>query len=567
VSVVELLIQLAQHDKELAGDLEAVEAKEAELEAMQAKAVELQKQLERAAHEREEYRKLYELTTMELERLRRHLFGRKSERVSKEQLSFDELTALLGTLGKNAPTEENEAGEADTEEDAPATRGGSKEKKKPTRQTLPEHLPVETIVLMPAELKSVDLEQYECIGEEVSETLEHRSASKVVVRVVRPKYVKKGEPDAGVITAPPLDLPIERGLAGPALLAQVVVDKFEDHQGLSRQERRFEREGLHLSDSTLGGWLESLHTLCDPLVLAMAADTKLTCPYIATDATGVLVMAKEECRRGHFFVLLGSDKHVLFRYSKEHTSAAIQSFLAGYQGYVVADAHSIYEGLYRNGCVEVGCMAHARRYFYKALDSDPERARVALGLMGKLFKIERDIAELPRGKRERVRQDKSRPLVDALFAWCEQERDKVLDHTPIAQAIRYALNQRVALSRFIDDGRLPLSNNDSERALRQLVIGRRNWLFIGSDEGGERAATFVTLIASAKLHDLEPYAYLRDLLCLLPSWPRNRVLELAPAYFKQTLEREDVQQRLQANVHRRLSLGEPTDGTLFVARA
>jgi transposase len=578
VSIVELLTQLAQHDKELAdAGRDAIEAQSAELEAVRTRAAELEKKFARAAHEREEYRKLYELATLELERLRRHLFGRKSERVPEGQLAFTELTALIQALeAKNTSDEPSDTATADDEQsatnaDAQTTRqgssGGEKRSKSTGRRPLPEHLPVETIVLLPAELRGADLAKYECIGEEVSETLEHRSAAKVRVRVVRPKYVEKGAPQAGVITASPVEQPIERGLAGPALLAQVVVDKYEDHQGLHRQERRFEREGLRLSDSTLGGWVEALHTLCDPLVLAMCADTKTTCPYIATDATGVLVMAKDECRRGHFFVLLGADKHVLFRYSKEHTSEAIQKFLSGYQGYVVADAHSIYDALYRRGCTEVGCMAHARRYFFRALDSDPQRARVALALIGKLFKIERDIAAAARGKRERVRREKSAPVLSAFFSWCEGERDKVLDETPISKAIRYALNQRAALSRFLEDGRLPLSNNDSERALRQLVIGRRNWLFVGSDEGGHRAATFVTLIASAKLHGLEPYAYLRDLFCLLPSWPRNRVLELAPAYFKQTLEREDVKQRLADHVLRRVSLGEPFHGPIYVARA
>jgi transposase len=568
VSIVELLSQLAQHDKELAeAGRQVVDAQTAELQTAQAKAAELEKKFERAAHEREEYRKLYELATLELERLRRHISSRKSERMPEGQLSFDQLAALVGALKTTdgaASTQDTPAATTDDQ----GRVGDEKKKRKPTgRQPLPEHLPVETIMLMPAELQGPERDAYECIGEEVSETLEHRSASKVRVRVVRPKFARKGESAAGVITAPPLEMPIDKGLAGPGLLAQVIIDKYEDHQGLNRQERRFEREGLHLSDSTLGGWVESLHTLCDPLVLAMCADAKQTCPYIATDATGVLVMAKEQCRNGHFFVLLGAEKHVLFRYSKEHTSAAIQKFLAGYQGYIVADAHSIYEALYRNGCVEVACMAHARRYFYKALDTDPERARVALSLIGKLFKIERDVADAPRAKRERTRQDKSRPILDALFAWCEQERDKVLDQTPISQAIRYALNQRAALSRFVDDGRLPISNNDSERALRQLVIGRRNWLFVGSDEGGHRAATFVSLIASAKLHGLEPYAYLRDLFCLLPGWPRNAVIELAPAYFKQTLEREDVQQRLRDNVFRRISLAEPLpEGPIYIAR-
>jgi transposase len=240
--------------------------------------------------------------------------------------------------GAVSPGDESTSGTEQSEKE--------KQKRRPTgRQQLPEHLPLVKITVMPAELQGSERELYECIGEEVCETVEHRSASSVRLRVIRPKYVKKGAAEEGVLTSPPLEQPIERGLAGPAMLAKVVVDKYEDHQGLHRQERKFEREGLHLSDSTLGGWVEALHTLCDPLVLAMCADSKKTCPFIATDATGVLVMAKEECRRGHFFVLLGGEKHVLFRYSKEHTSAAIQGFLDGYQGYIVADAHVIYDAL------------------------------------------------------------------------------------------------------------------------------------------------------------------------------------------------------------------------------
>lgn len=491
---------------------------------------------------------------LELERVRNRIFGKSSERVPEGQLPLKNLEQLLATMDRATEDSRPDAqGEnaADAATNERSAEHAERQKRKPTgRQRLPEHLPLVSITLMPAELQAAERDLYECIGEEVSETVEHRSASSVRVRVVRPKFAKKAAPGEGVLTAQPLEQPIERGLAGPAMLAKVVIDKFEDHQGLHRQERKFEREGLHLADSTLGGWLESLHTLCDPLVLAMCADSKKTCPFIATDATGVLVMDKDQCRRGHFFVLLGGDKHVLFRYSKEHTSAAIQGFLTGYEGYIVADAHVIYDALYRKGCIEVACMAHARRYFFKALATDPERARVALALIGKLFKVERDIKGATRSQKERARREKSKPVLDAFFAWCEKEQDSVLDETPISTAIRYTLNQRVALKRFVEDGRLPMHNNDSERALRQVVIGRRNWLFVGSDDGGHRAATFVTLIASAKLHGLEPYAYLRDLFCLLPSWPRNRVLELAPAYFKQTLETEDAQQRLRRNVYR-----------------
>ena len=155
-----------------------------------------------------------------------------------------------------------------------------------------------------------------------------------------------------------------------------------------------------------------------------------------------------------------------------------------------------------------------------------------------------------------MRKREAAPIVEKFFAWCDAEADRVLDETPSAKAVGYARNQRAALSRFLEDGRLPIHNNFSERELRREAIGRKNWLFLGSDDGGEVNATFVTLLASCQLHELEPTAYLRDLLCLIPSWPAKRVLELAPAYWQKTLEQQDAQQRLAANVYRQVALGE-----------
>ncbi len=179
---------------------------------------------------------------------------------------------------------------------------------------------------------------------------------------------------------------------------------------------------------------------------------------------------------------------------------------------------------------------------------------MALSIIGALFKIERTIATAPPGKRKSVRTTQSAPLVDKFFAWCEAEADRVLDDTPIAKAIGYALNQRASLRRFLDDWRLPMHNNRSELELRREVIGRRNWIFVGSDEFGEVNATFVSLLASCAMHRIEPWSYMRDLLCLLPRWPRSRALELAPAYWRKTIEDPEVQQRLADNPFRAITL-------------
>jgi hypothetical protein len=301
-------------------------------------------------------------------------------------------------------------------------------------------------------------------------------------------------------------------------------------------------------------WHITLARLCRSLVDAMLEDA-FESPYLCTDATGVLVQAPERCKHGHFWVLVAPGKHVLYRYSDRHDGAAVDALLEGYKGYLVADAHVVYDHLYATGHVtEVACWAHCRRYFFKALESDPERAKAALAFIATLFKIERSVATAPRKKKEQARKRQSEPIVDRFFAWCDSERDLVLDESPISKAINYARNQRDALRRFLDDGRLPLHNNISELALRRQVVGRKNWLFLGSADGAEANTTFVSLLASCAMHGVEPWAYLRDLFILLPGWPRSRVLELAPVNWKATLEKDETQQKLAANVFRRVLL-------------
>jgi hypothetical protein len=341
------------------------------------------------------------------------------------------------------------------------------------------------------------------------------------------------------------------------MLADSIVRRFQDHQPLNRLEGIYGREGLALPRSTLCTWHMELAPLVRPLVEAMFTDA-LGLPYLCVDATGVLVLAKERCRTGHFWVLVAPDRHVLYRYSKEHNGAAVDKLLPGYSGYLVADAHSVYDHLFRGGAViEVACWAHCRRYAFKAMASDPERAKVALTHIGALFAVERMLAGATPTTRQDVRRDRSKPIVDAFFRWCEDEEPRVLDESPISQAIGYALNQRQALERFLDDGLLPLHNNASELNLRRQVLGRRNWLFLGSDDGGETNTVFVSLLASCRLHETEPLSYMRDLLCLLPRWPKHRLLELAPVNWQQTFEQAETQKLLAANVFRRAVLNIP----------
>lgn len=282
---------------------------------------------------------------------------------------------------------------------------------------------------------------------DVREVLERRPASTVVVQLIYKKFVRKDRArnaPTQVLCPETVELPIERGLAGPGMLADTIVRRWQDHQPLNRLEDIYSREGLDLAKSTLCTWHEALADLARPLVDAMRQEA-LAEPYLCVDATGVLVQAKEKCRAGHFCVLVAPEKHVLYGFSKQHNGAAVDELLGGYQGYLVADAHAVYNHFYEGGdVIEVGCWAHARRYFFKALASDPERAKVALSHIGALFRIERTIADSPRNKKEQVRRAKSRPIVDNFFQWCEFEAERVLDESPVSTAIGYARNQRVA---------------------------------------------------------------------------------------------------------------------------
>jgi transposase len=429
---------------------------------------------------------------------------------------------------------------------------------KPTgRKPIPEHLPRVEIQVLPPEVERKGLDAFERIGEEVSEAIERRPASLVVARVVRPKFVPIGrqkDQPTEVLIGEPLELPIPKGLAGPGMLADTIVKRWQDHMPLNRLEDVYARDGVELARSTICGWHGTLAELAKPLVSAMRADA-LTLPYLCTDATGVLVQDKDKCRTGHFWVLVAPGRHVLFEYTAQHSSQAVDDVLGDYKGYLVADAHAVYDHLYGTGdVIEVNCWAHCRRYFFKALTSDPERATVALGWISALFRIERSLADSPRTKKERTRQKRSEPIVSAFFSWCDAEAGNVLDGTPIADGIRYARNQRAGLSRFLEDGRLPIHNNMSERELRREAVGRKNWLFVGSDDGGHVNATFTSLLASCRMHQVEPWAYMRDVLCLLPRWSEHRLLELSPVEWSKTRERDDVRALLDQNPFRKLTL-------------
>jgi transposase len=473
--------------------------------------------------------------------------GREREIGDPNQVTLSMLTMMTG--GGAAPAPEPEPKETVREH----------ERAKPTgRKPLPEKLPRVDVTVLPPEVQARGTDAFEQIGEDVTETVERRPSALVVVRVHKPKFVEKDRDlkhDVRVFQAPPPELPIERGLAGPALLADTVVRRWADHLPLHRLERIYGRDGLELPRSTVCDWHAALARLAKPLIAAMWKDA-FAAPYLCVDATGVLVQAAEKCRNAHFFVVAAPERHVLFGFAAKHNSAAVDALLGGYEGVLVADAHAVYDHLFKDGKIrEAGCWAHVRRYFFKSLGSDPPRARHAIALIGRLFSIERALATSTPEARLATRRRDSAAVLAQLEDWCDAESEKVLDETPISKAIGYARNHRAALRTFLDDGRVPIHNNWSERELRREAVGRKNWLFVGSDEGGVVNATFVSLIASCQLHGIDPFEYLRDLFCLMPSWKAVDVLELAPSQWKQTSARAVVRKALDENIYRRASLG------------
>lgn len=527
---------------------------------------ELKARVERAEHERNEFRKLYLLVSLELERLKRQLFGKKAETVdpAQVQLAFGPVLEALERARGGGLAEANqvESELAKLRDRAQAEVVRRKAEKKPPvphgrRDVSMEDLPVETIVLEPPERLLPGGEALEKIGEEVSEQIDRRPASFVRVRVVRPKYKLPATvaadaaqaKAASIVIAPLPERPIPRGIAGPGLLAHVLVSKYADHLPLHRQEKIFRREGVHLPRSTLCGFVQGSVVLLAHLVEAMWEDARAHARWVCIDATGVLVLAKEQCRRNHFWVVVAERDHILFRHTRTHDGLVPAGLLEGFKGYVLADASSVYHELYRReaAITEVGCWAHARRRGFDALGSDEQRALVLIGFIGLLYDAHLVSTDPKTGLTDGARRKaEAEPVLAKLFDWIAIERPRVDDDAPTAKAMNYIVNHRTQLTRFLDDGMLRLDNNLAELELRREKVGAKNWLYCGSDDGAHWNAVVVSLVASCQLHKIEPWAYLRDVLTLLPSWPARRVLALAPKYWNETRQQPETQQRLAA---------------------
>jgi transposase len=381
------------------------------------------------------------------------------------------------------------------------------------------------------------------IGVEVSEQYDWKPSCLFVVRHIQKKYARRElldetglEPmQQNVIVASKPAQPIPGGLAAPGLLAQIITSKYTDHLPLYRLEGILERQGARISRQTLDGWVLQCVDVCWPLYHA-AIDIVLASQKLHTDDTPVKIRDahKKLKHTGRFWTYVGDEEHPLtvFDYTPSRKRDGPAEFLKNYHGYLQADAFNGYDGIYleSNGQIqEVGCWAHARRKYFDGRRADPAHAEAALAWIGKLYGIEKELRErtagewldLPLADRfsqiAAVRQERSRPLLSDFQRWLEAESPKLLPKNPIRQAMDYTLGNWSALSRYIESGRLAIDNNAAENSLRGICLGRKNWLFCGSDRGGRAAAVYFSLIASCKRHEIDPFAYLRDILRRLPT--------------------------------------------------
>jgi transposase len=462
-------------------------------------------------------------------KLQRMQFGRKSEKLQRQ---IEQLELRLEELQANR----EEASSAESQAAAPPILITTPAAK-PVRRALPEHLPRETQAHAPKQVRCDCGGELRKLGEDVSEVLEYVSEHFKVIRHVRTK-LSCTKCDCIVQAAAP-SRPIERGLAGPGLLAHVLVSKYCDHQPLYRQSEIYARHGVELERSTLADWVGGTAKLLEPLVETLRRYV-LTASKVHADDTPVPVLApgNGKTKTGRLWTYVRDDRPaadhaapaVWFAYSPDRKGEHPERHLREFCGTLQADAYAGFNQLYENGRIqEAACWAHVRRKFYDLQQAHASpTATEALERIGALYGIEKEIRGRPPQERRQVRQARSKPLLDSLRQWFETTLLKLSRKSDTTVAIRYAISRWDALVRYSDDGRLEIDNNAAERALRAVALGRKNYLFAGSDSGGERAAAIYSLIGTVKLNGLDPEAYLREVLTRIADHPISRINELLP---------------------------------------
>lgn len=541
---------------------------EAENACLRAKLTDSEQTLERL-------RQAYTNALEQLQLAKRKLFVAKAERreAVPEQLQLDLLTQQVEQLGKElnqAETAAKSDTSTDTTEPAQPNKtvkarqdDGAKPKSGGRR-----NLALSTLPMIRVEITNPELEgQAERIGFEESWKLGYERGGQRRILVARVVYrLPAQDPESDAVQIVKAEAPkelVRRSLLSASLIAHVLIAKYVLGVPFARQESLYQLMGEGLDRSTMCRYAEDIGATLGAVVDAMAHEAKTTAFCLLTDATGVAIQPtcigdgkRQPCRKGHFFVVLADKDHVFFEYQPKHTSKAVSEMFRGFHGYIQADANAVYDALFRGGTSvtlwneepqdpppkEVGCYSHCRRNFWDAAVCKHPEGLQGMKLIDALFEADDPLWKLPPSQRQLQRHKILLPMVNAFFDWVRQESKQQRPRGLVSKALGYALRQEAPLRRFLEDPRLRLENNAAERAIRPIATGRKNWMFFGSDDHAGAAANLFSLVASCKLHGLDPELYLAELIRVMPYWPRQRYLELCPRYWLATRARLDPRQ-------------------------
>jgi transposase len=483
-----------------------------------------------------DYKTLYEQAQLEilqlkqqLDQLTKMIFGSKHERfipsgINTSQLSLEIQAETTASCSVTSAKQISYTKTNITLQQKPLQHPG--------RMKLPESLRREEIIINPTE----DITGCKKMGEEITEVLEYNPGELYVKKYIRNKYAKQN--NEGVLIGELPARPIEKAMAGEGLLAQIIIDKYADHLPLYRQMQRFERSGVKLPYSTLTDWVSGTCKLITPLFDALKTEV-LQSSYLHVDETPIKVMDKDkkgETHRGYYWVYQNSiDKIVFFDYQEGRGRDGPIEILQNFRGYLQTDGYSVYDIFEKQSGIKlIHCMAHARRMFNEALENDEPRAAYAMQQIQKLYAIERSCKEqsLTFDEIKTVRQEKSVPILIALELWMKKQYVNALPKSNIGKALAYSIERWEKLSMYAENGMLNIDNNPVENSIRPVALGRKNYLFAGSHEAARRSGMLYSLLGTCKMHGIEPYTWLKDVLQTIATHPINKINELFPHRWK-----------------------------------
>lgn len=470
----------------------------------------------------------------QLNDLIKRIYGRKSEKLNSDQLVFD---GMMLETGKTRPPEEEQPIDPEVKEQIVREHI---RRSHPGRRPLPEHIErVEHYLDVDEKDKyTKDGKQRPLIGVDITEKLDYRPSVFVVNRCIRPKYGADDDIEGpGVKQAPPQEGPIDKCLAESGLLAHIITEKYEHHMPLYRQELKFQRQGIDISRKTMAGWMVRCAEVLKPLYQRMREEI-LAYDIVLNDDTPVNMLdpGMGKTKQTRLWCTVGGEnlKCTMYNFTLGRGREGPLEFFKGYQGSFMSDALASYEELFKTEDIRsLACWAHTRRYFIKAQDTNPRAATKVLVMIKELYKIEKEIKKDSPDVRLKIRTKKSRPQLARILWWLRKNKRAHLSQSPMNQAIHYALKIRKRLTPYTKDGRLPIDNNLAENDIRPIALGRKNWMFLGSENGGHAAAILMTFCTTCRKLKINTWQYLKDVLLRINTHPMSKIDELLPDHWQQ----------------------------------